>query len=528
VPSFFAYIRVSTAKQGEGVSLPQQRDSIIRYAERSGLSIGRWFEERVTAAKRGRPVFSEMLTLLQQGKASGVIIHKIDRSARNLRDWADLGELIDRGIDVRFANESLDLQTRGGRLSADIQAVVAADYIRNLREEARKGIYGRLKQGLYPMPAPLGYLDRGAGKPKSLDPEKGPMVRTAFELYSTGRFTLGELESEMARRGLRNRNGGIVSLPGWSVILNNSFYRGVINVRSTGETYHGVHEPLVTADLFRRVQGVLRGKVSPRTHVHEFLFRRVLTCGLCRYSLIGERQKGQVYYRCHTRGCATHGIREDIIEARVEAILQPLQFSADEQDDLHQRLISLQGKSQAEAEQQKEALSLRLGKISERMARLTDAFIDGDLERRLFDERKAMLLEERRSITEVLSGWETKNRQLPDRLAVFLELAGNACLLYKAGDPDEKRALLRIVTSSRSLTGKSLDISLLPPFKQVAERLQNADGGPSRNSPRTWGRLFDVVGKFLSQDASADRILEFAEEKSTKMTEGRKGEAVAA
>jgi len=56
-----------------------------------------------------------------------------------LRDWADLGELIDAGVEVHFATESLDLHTRGGRLSADIQAVVAADYIRNLREETRKG-----------------------------------------------------------------------------------------------------------------------------------------------------------------------------------------------------------------------------------------------------------------------------------------------------------------------------------------------------------------------------------------------------
>lgn len=69
MPTFFAYIRVSTAKQGEGVSLPQQRDSILRYAERAGLPIGRWFEEKVTAAKRGRPVFSEMLRLLQDRKS---------------------------------------------------------------------------------------------------------------------------------------------------------------------------------------------------------------------------------------------------------------------------------------------------------------------------------------------------------------------------------------------------------------------------------------------------------------------------
>src|SRR5437763_16256389 len=148
---YFGYIRVSTARQGEkGVSLQEQKEAIERYSHRYNLSMSQWFEERETAAKRGRPIFSQMLKFLRQGKARGVIIHKIDRSARNLKDWADLGEMIDAGIEVHFANESLDLHSRGGRLSADIQAVVAADYIRNLREATKKGFYGRIKQCLYP------------------------------------------------------------------------------------------------------------------------------------------------------------------------------------------------------------------------------------------------------------------------------------------------------------------------------------------------------------------------------------------
>lgn len=159
--NYLAYVRVSTQKQGQtGVSLQEQRAAIERYANLHKLTIATWYEERETAAKRGRPIFTQMLSRLEAGKAAGVILHKIDRGARNLRDWADLGGLVDKGIEVHSANESLDLQSRGGRLSADIQAVVAADYIRNLREETLKGFYGRLNQGLYPLAAPLGYLDQ--------------------------------------------------------------------------------------------------------------------------------------------------------------------------------------------------------------------------------------------------------------------------------------------------------------------------------------------------------------------------------
>src|SRR5690349_16939432 len=97
----YAYTRVSTTKQGEkGVSLQEQRSAIEVYAQRQGITITEWFEERVTAAKRGRPIFSTMLKKLRNGGANGLVIHKIDRSARNLRDWADLGELIDSGVAV--------------------------------------------------------------------------------------------------------------------------------------------------------------------------------------------------------------------------------------------------------------------------------------------------------------------------------------------------------------------------------------------------------------------------------------------
>ena len=74
-------------------------------------------------------------------------------------------------------------------LSADVQAVISAYYSRNLREEVKKGFYGRLKQGFYPMPAPLGYLDAGGGKPKTPDPERAPLIKKAFEFYATGKYS---------------------------------------------------------------------------------------------------------------------------------------------------------------------------------------------------------------------------------------------------------------------------------------------------------------------------------------------------
>ena len=102
----------------------------------------------------------------------------------------------------------------------------------------------------------------GQGKLKEPDPVKAPLVRRAFQLYATGSWTLEPLCEELYRSGLRNRRGGAVSINGLSTVLNNPFYIGIVRLLSTGETFQGIHEPLIGKSLFDRVQLVLQGKVS--------------------------------------------------------------------------------------------------------------------------------------------------------------------------------------------------------------------------------------------------------------------------
>lgn len=499
--NYLAYTRVSTAKQGEGVSLQEQKESIRRYASRENFTISRWFEEKETAAKRGRPVFGEMLKILEKGEARGVIIHKIDRSARNLKDWANLGELIDAGIEVHFANESLDLNSRGGRLSADIQAVVAADYIRNLREETKKGFYGRLKQGLYPLRAPLGYQDNGGGKPKTIDPVTGPLVRQAFELYATSQYSYDSLLDEMHKRGLRNRQGGELSKNGLSWIFNNLFYVGIIRVKSTGETFEGAHEALISKQLFDRVQRVLAGKTTTVSGNHAFLFRRLFACEFCGYSMIGEKQKGHVYYRCHTRDCPTTGVREERIERELEERFQPVKFNDYELRYLRSRIEEMRDAWEDRTEAEKESIKLRIGKIKERLARLTDIYLDGEIEKELFEERKRGLLMNRRELEDRLAGLEEGREQpLADRLKDFLELAESLYSSYKAGIAEEKRDLIETTTSNRMVERKSVEIQLKEPFRLIAERAPVTNGVRRRDRARILDQLLADLGKILDRE----------------------------
>ncbi len=486
---YYGYIRVSTARQGEGVSLQEQRSAIENYAQRHELQIMKWFEELETAAKSGRPVFAAMVKQLKRGATSGVIIHKIDRSARNYRDWADLGDLIDAGVEVHFANEGLDLRTRGGRLSADIQAVVATDYIRNLREETIKGFWGRLKQGLFPMQAPFGYLDNGAGKPKTLDPKTAPLVRKGFELYGTARYNLNGLCAELERLGLRRGSGRPVQSNRISKLLKNPFYVGLIHIKTTNETFQGVHEPLVSRHLFDRVQNILQGKMNTRGIKHDFLYRRRLTCKTCEYSLIGEIHKGFIYYRCQTRACPTTSIREESVDEAVLNRFERLGFSSDEHAWFRPKIARMRINAGEEQETIVKALNLQLAQIGDRLNRLTDAYVDRMIEKDLFEQRKSALLMERTDLQQRLAEWKTGNRNPADELLNFLERADAAYLAYKRGLTEEKRDLLDSVTSNRFVSGKTPEIMLALPFNEIANRFECTDGSARRSIPRIWKRL---------------------------------------
>lgn len=492
--SVFAYIRVSTAKQGEhGSSLQEQKAAIEAYAKKHGLFVSQWFEERETAAKQGRPTFQKMLSLLKRGDATGIIIHKIDRGARNLRDWANLGDLIDHGIDVHFAHESLDLKSRGGRLAADIQAVVAADFIRNLREETRKGFYGRLKQGLYPLSAPLGYRDCGGGKPKELDPITAPLVRDAFTLYATGEFTFEELRAELYKSGLRNQAGGCLSKNGLSIILNNPFYMGLIHIRKTNETFAGVHKPLITKALYDRVQHVLAGNRQGKTQVHDHVFRRLIRCGTCGCSLVGETQKRKyVYYRCHSYKCSV-SIRSSTIDRLLQEVFGLIKLDEREFRDLREIAEEHKRTSAQEAKQRKAALELQLAKCKERIVRLTDALLDGLIDKELFESRKREVLAAQKELEEKLAIGDEFD-SATDRVSQYLELTNTAYLSYKNGLPSEKRAVVRSLTSNFVAHGKNPVITLNSPFQEIAEYRKSQASDPRRDRPRTFARkVFEII-----------------------------------
>ena len=452
-----------------------------------------------------------MLRELRRRRSTGLIMHKIDRSARNLKDWAIVSELPDKGIDVYIVSENIDFTTRGGRLTADMLAVIAADYIRNLREETKKGIRGRLKQGLYPFSAPLGYLDNGSGQPKTPCPVKAPLVREAFELYGTGERSLRNLLGEMTRRGLRNKYERPLTVNGLAAVLKNPFYTGVIAIQRTAETYQGAHEPIIPVSLFRRVQEIKSGRYRPKRTKHNYLFRGLFICGLCNKAMVAGLYKTHVYYCCQTRECKTKTVREDALEASIHATLKYHEIT-----DADAAKIAAHWNSdiaQMANDNHRTSLRMRIARVEQNLNRASDLLVDGTLD-------KATYLTKKRDMDLTRAELQNELQNFPDPTALtanaaqFLELMKNLAELYRHLKLSEKRVFVENIFLNRTVIGRKPYFTTHP-WVQKSQNIRSVTCGlPKQDAnqiflvPKEIQRLFTRYFGGPAKESTAPRDCE--------------------
>jgi hypothetical protein len=302
----------------------------------------------------------------------------------------------------------------------------------------------------------------------------------------------------------------------------------LIVAEHTKETFAGVHRPLIRKSLFDRVQRVLSGKFNARTQKHDFAYRRLIKCRQCGFSIIGEFRKSHVYYRCHTPACHGTCVREEVIAGVVTRTIRQLVLDEKTRRYAAERIDVLTADWKVDQEAQVKALDLQRIQLDERLAHLTDAFIEGLIDRSLFEERKNALLLGRKDFDERKALLMQQNRIVAERLNYILELCGVGYLLLKAGFPEEQRKLLETVTSNRSICQKDIEITLAEPFLGIANRPKTVNGSPYRGTPRTFDAMIERLIAWVKSNPAAtfdaardlvshDHIAESYEEKEGKL-----------
>ena len=491
---FFAYPRISDPGQKEGASLDAQRRKFRLFAREHGLTIVDFLEEVETASKTGRRVFGEMLRRVRRGEADGILFHKLDRSARNLRDWAEVSALLDEGKEVHLVGESIDLATRGGRFTADILAALAADFSRNLRTEVRKGMRERLEQGLYPYTAPMGYSDASGGHKrhrlagvKRIHPKQGPLMREAFRLCATGEWPLGPLAAEMARRGLAARTGRPVSRSSLGVALRNPFYVGLMRV--SGEAFEGRHEPLVDRETFEAVQAVLDGR-RPRTRGGNhgrlpFPLRGMMGCASCGRTLVPQRQKGRyVYYRCHAPRCPERPLREEAAVRAIRDDLARVRLGDDAVDAFRQLVLHRRRELRLRVAQERARSDETLERIERRLEAALEARMDDKVDDETYGRYQERLLREKQELLAKANEEASEGDEVAG-LVEMLKLPKMALESLESGCHEETRDCLRSVYSNLSMSGGKLHLKRRRAFDVVEKCLTVQNGAPALDDTQT-------------------------------------------
>jgi len=400
------YLRVSTRGQAEkgegeeGFSIPAQREACARHIRDAGWDLVDEYADRGESARSAeRPQLQAMLArIATERDVDAVVVHKIDRLARNMEDHVAIRALL-RRRDVALVSVTENVEeTASGRLVEGIHALMAEFYSANLAAEIKKGMVQKAKLGGFPHGAPIGYLNVkeivGGRQVARIvpDPDRAPLVTLGFEHYASGDWILQRLAGELGHQGLTNRGRRdrpvkAITWQGLAKILANPIYTGI--VCWGGVEHPGLHQPLTTPDTFRRVQELLaaRSVRGTRERKHPHYLKGLLHCGVCGRRLSIQHSKGRyTYFFCLGQKndpagtCRERYIAADDLEAQVEQLYTAIQLSASWaerlEEELHAEVIERQHADAA----QRELLTRRVAKAETERRKLLNAYYSGAID----------------------------------------------------------------------------------------------------------------------------------------------------
>jgi len=472
MPTYFLYARKSTDVEDKQVRSIDDQLAVLRaLAQTEGLNIAQEFVERQSAKMPGRPVFDEMIDRIRQGEAQGVVCWNLDRLARNPVDSGQVSWLLQQGVIQVIRTPERSYYSQDSVLLMSVEFGMANQYIRDLSTNTKRGLRQKAKQGHYPSNAPIGYLNNPHTKTIVVDKRKAPVVHRAFELYAENKSRLEDIGRFLYENGVKTKATKM-----WSgdkplhkdkvkYLLTNPFYYG--HFRYSGEMYEGRHTPIVEKRLFDKVQEVvkLRGRIQ-KAKKEPTALCRLMKCGECGCSITAEaitkRQKNgnvhrYVYYRCtKKRGpCSQSYVREEVLNVQLSNLLSGFVLP----QEWSKEMLLMADKDGQEAQSVAVAsvreLRANLADIDTRIARLTDVYVEQDIDRDAYLVRKRALMSERKSVEGQIARLERNATAWLQPLRDWIKDAQMLDEILKNDDlPSKKTSLQKIFGSNLTLQSR--------------------------------------------------------------------------
>jgi site-specific DNA recombinase len=445
--------RVSSDEQALGYSLGIQEESLSRYCEKNNIRILQKFKEDHSAKDFNRPEFASFLNYAKKhkGQIDYFFVTSWDRFSRNITDaFIMLRTLKNLGITVQAIEQQTDLSIPENL--AMLALFLAIPEIDNERRsiKIKGGMQAALKAGRWCRKAPRGYRNARDkdNKPIIVPGPDAVYIQRMFQGISEGRAQ-AEIRYELRKEGY------FISRSTLSEILRNPVYIGKIRVPTSfdelEQLVEGLHEGIISNELFNRVQIILNGNLFKRnipkfsTRRPELLLRGNLKCSLCGSKLTGSPSRGKggaKYFYYHCNHCGKERYRADMVNKVVQKIMSDLQFTREAKEVYNEMVKILLMGSDDVRNREIQSLEKDLGKQEERINRLQDLLIDGSLSVEDYAQMKHRYSSERAStegkLTEMKGVKSNLNKSLEKGVGVLADIDK----LYDRADLAGKKQIL--------------------------------------------------------------------------------------
>lgn len=492
--------RTSTREQAEsGFSLESQDTLLSSYKRQCGFKLMLDFSIPESASgKQERVEFQKMLDYLNDhSEIKHLLCEKVDRITRNFKDAIKLDTWLseDETRKIHFVKQSLIIHKNAKsheKFQWDIYLALARQYANNLSEEAKKGLLAKAAAGHYPGNKKRGYktIEMDGKKVWIQDPAKQAelkFIKKAFELFDSEAHTLTSLSKKLFAEGWSDRSGKRLAKSSLHNILTACFYCREFTWNDV-HYMDAKHVPLISKALFYSVQGKLSRGIEGKYTKHRYLFGNgLMQCQECGRSVVGEIQKGTIYYHCtrHSTDCKQRKYTpESQIDEQIKGVFESFEIR-------NKRLLEWVQKALKETHKSEttyhldvlKSLKSNYIKIQRRLDSLYEDKIDGVVTKADYVRRSEKYSKQLDDLLESIKTHKKANISYMELGSNIFELAQRSREIYEEkASMEQKRKLMRLVFSNLELLDGNVVPTYSKAFSIVAEHAKTGDWQGRRDS----------------------------------------------
>ena len=509
------YARKSTEEDDKQVmSIEAQLFELNEYARRERIEIVKVFTEAKSAKKPGRDGFAKMIEYIEtSSEPLGILAWHPDRLARNSVDGGKIIYLVDinRIASLRFPQFWFE-PTPQGKFMLQVAFGQSKYFSDNLVENVKRGIRQKLRKGEWLCLAPMGYVNNLKTRNIEPDPTKSRVIKLAFEQYATGTHTLVSLSQFLAHHGVVKKNGSPLAKVSVVKMLNNRAYIGFI--KHLGEWHNGNFEPILSPTLFEAVQKVFVSRKKPRKQKMflPFAFTGFATCGECGGMITAQYATNRfgtkyTYYRCTKKrgNCSQSYLQEKALATQLQTLLQKVVVPFSEIEKMDEQISLWENESISEKGSVTKNLKDDIRANTQKLDKLVSVYLDGDIEREIYLQRKDIIMREKAGLLEMESNFGQQRKNWVEPLRSFVSSLKEATDLEKTSSHLEWKKFFQKIGSNPEIKDKTVSIR----WGDLWDFTASALGGQDSDLACIALRYDFPISKFADVPASA-LIIHFA------------------